>query len=72
MPVDVDAIERQIREGMDHGLSLAARRRRGLDDLSRVIQELYGARCSRRYGGCACCAAWTLFDAMAKLTETSE
>ena len=22
MPVDVDAIERQIREGMDHGLSL--------------------------------------------------
>lgn len=46
-------------------------RERALNDLSAVITAEWGERCARSEAGCATCAAWTLFDALERLTEGS-
>lgn len=50
---------------------LAARRERGMNDLAAVLQALYGDRCTRTEGGCFCCAAWAVFDALDTMTDAS-
>ena len=52
-------------------LPISERRERGLNDLAAVIEKIWGPRCSRHEGGCHCCVAWTMFDCMEKLTDTS-
>jgi len=52
-------------------LSPKARRERGLNDLADAIEILWGPRCSRHEGSCHCCIAWSVFDLMEKLTDSS-
>lgn len=51
--------------------SVAERRERGMNDLAAVVQSLYGERCSRREGGCTCCAVWAIYDALDTMTDAS-
>ena len=47
------------------------RRERGMNDMAAVLQSLYGDRCTRREGGCTCCAVWAIFDALDTMTDSS-
>ena len=55
----------------DETISMKARRERALNDLAVIIIELWGQRCARHEGQCHCCVAWTMFDCMEKLTDSS-
>ena len=48
------------------------KRDRALSDMASIIEELWGARCSVHEAGCYCCLAWVMFDALVKLTDSSE
>lgn len=56
---------------MDDDTPLGARRERGMNDLAAVVQRIYGNRCTRREGGCACCAVWAIYDALDTMTDSS-
>lgn len=51
--------------------TIKERRERGLNDLARVIVHMWGERCRRHDGHCRCCVAWTIFDAMEDLTDST-
>lgn len=53
-------------------LPLRQRRERALNDLSVIIKDVWGPRCSRSEGGCSACLAWSIFDCMERLTDSSE
>jgi hypothetical protein len=48
------------------------KRDRALSDLAEIIEGLWGKRCSLHEAGCHCCLAWTMFDAIVKLTDAVE
>ncbi len=53
-------------------LPLQRRRQAGLNELASVIETMYGPRCARSVGGCTCCAVWSVFDALAIMTDGPE
>jgi hypothetical protein len=57
--------------GPPQPLSLRERRDRGLTDLAATIEAIWGPRCNRHEAGCFACVAWTMFDTMEKLTDSS-
>lgn len=50
---------------------LRAKRDDGLNKIATVLTELWGPRCSRHDGHCHCCIAWSVFDMMESLLDTS-
>lgn len=50
---------------------LRKRREDGLNNLAKVIEKLYGPRCSRTEPVCVSCMAWIIFDQMEKITDSS-
>lgn len=52
-------------------ISLPAKRERMLNDLAEILNKVWGPRCSRNEGGCASCMAWTLFDAVDRMTDST-
>jgi hypothetical protein len=54
----------------DDGLTWQERRNRGLADIASVIEKIWGHRCNQHDGHCGGCHAWTIFDCLAKLTDT--
>ena len=56
---------------LDEPLTLSDRRDRGLNDLGYVINQIWGPHCEDHESGtCATCAAWAIYDCLAKLTDT--
>lgn len=51
--------------------TLKQSREEGLNDLAKVIQHIYGDRCTRKEAGCMCCVAWGVFDMLESLTDSS-
>ena len=46
-------------------------RNKALNDMAKVIENLYGPRCDRFEATCSGCATWAVFDMIEKMTETS-
>ena len=67
----------KIKEGLDevheHAKATALAddvRNRALNNIAAIVTAIYGPRCDRKQGGCHCCVAWTVFDAMEQITDS--
>lgn len=45
-------------------------RNTALNDLAKVITEIYGPRCDRMEPTCSGCSAWNAFDQVERVTDT--
>lgn len=48
-----------------------AKKDKTMNNLAKIIEHLYGPRCSRHEAACMCCNAWAMFDCMDRLTDSS-
>jgi len=46
-------------------------RNKTINNLGRIIEEIWGSRCYEAEFGCPCCAAWAVFDNAVHLTDLS-
>lgn len=42
-----------------------------LNGIVRIIEEVYGPRCARNEGGCLTCTAWSIYDTLERLLDSS-
>lgn len=54
----------------DEKMTLRERWNRGLNDLSIVVEKVYGPRCQRFEPTCVCCMGWAVFDQLEKFTDS--
>lgn len=47
------------------------KRNKALNNLADIFENLYGERCSRHEPTCMTCCAWTIFDLVERMTDSS-
>ena len=52
-------------------LTLKQKRDLAFEYLAEVNEVIWGERCPDVEAGCACCAAWAVYDCIEKLTDSS-